>query len=226
MNKDLLSLSKCCLFEGKSLNEIDCLLSKINYKIKSFKRNEIVFSSNQIADTMGILLSGYANVQKLFPSGKVVIVTRKETSDLIAEPSIFSKAKYYPATVSVCSSCKILFIHKKEVLNLFLLDQTIMSNFLESVSNSMLILKQKIDILSFTGIQEKIAAFLIHEYKNNNSLIVNLPFSKKDWAEYINVSRPSLSRELKILEMNEILYFDKENIQIRNLDKLEQILIK
>lgn len=224
MNNILTILQNSNLFKNKSFDEINTLLSNIIYKIESFNKNEIIFSPNQIADTMGIILSGSLDIQKLFPSGKVVIVARKEKYDLIAEPSIFAKIKYYPTTVSVSKPCKILLIHKNELMKLFLMDENIMRNFLESVSNSMLVLKYKIEILSLNSIQERIVSFLIHACRDTHSNVITLPFSKKAWAEYMNVSRTSLSRELRKLEIDEILSFDNRTIEIKNLDKLEEIL--
>jgi CRP-like cAMP-binding protein len=228
---DLLSLlPKCSLFKDKSPTEIDYLLSRIVYKVDSFKKEDVIFSPNQPADTMGIILSGAVDVQKIFPSGKIVIVTRKTAPDLFAEPSLFSKSKHYPETICACKPCKILFIHKNELLKLFTIDQTIILNFLKSVSESMLVLKHKIGILSLNSIQEKIAGFLIHEYRhegpNENSRLITLPFSKKAWAEYMNVSRTSLSRELKNMEIAGVISVIKGKIKIVNFAKLEKILFQ
>ncbi len=117
---------------------------------------------------------------------------------------------------------------KTELLALFTLDRDFMLNFLESASNSTLILKHKIGILSLDSIQEKIAGFLVHDKKHvniaNGSNVVILPFSKKAWAEYMNVSRTSLSRELRILETEGIISFDKQMIEIKDWNRLEKIL--
>jgi len=221
-------LQKCILFKNKTPAEIEQLLSKTNYRIDSFQENEIVFSPLQTADKTGIILSGTVDVQKLFPAGKVVIIERKKSPDLIGGSSIFSRLEHYPDTVFASKPCEILFLLKSELLALFALDKDFMSNFLESVSNSTLILKHKIGILSLDSIQEKIAGFLIHNTKHDNkandSNPVTLPFSKKAWAEYMNVSRTSLSRELRILEREGIISFEKRKIEIRNWDSLVKIL--
>lgn len=228
MDNLLALLQNSSLFKNKTLQEIEGLLSKTNYKIESFKENEIVFSPLQTADKMGIILSGTVDVQKLFPAGKVVIIERKKCPDLIAESSIFSRLEHYPDTISVGKPCKILFLLKAELLELFTLDKDIMLNFLEGVSNSTLILKHKIGILSLDSIQEKIAGFLIHARKHANNAdapnTVILPFSKKAWAEYMNISRTSLSRELRILETEGIITFEKRMIEIKDWNRLEKIL--
>ncbi len=216
------------MFKNKSQDEICHLLSSVNYQIDSYKENEIIFSPLQPADKIGVILSGIVDVQKLFPSGKVVIIERKKSPDLIGESSAFSRLQHYPDTVSAGKACKILFLHKAELLELFALDQDFMLSFLESASNSTLILKHKIGILSLDSIQEKIAGFLIHDYKHDNELhgpyTITLPFSKKAWAEYMNVSRTSLSRELRRLETEGIISFDKRIIEIRDVERLEKIL--
>lgn len=223
-----LLLQKCSLFKNKTIDEIDGLLSKIDYRIAVFDEEEIILSPFQTANKLGIILSGIVDVQKLFPAGKVVIIERKKSPDLIGESSIFSRINNYSDTFLASRKCEILFLPKPEILKLFKLDNDLRSNILESVSNSTLVLKHKIGILSLNSIQEKIAGFLIHDNRHsnraNNSPVVELPFSKKAWAEYMNVSRTSLSRELRNLEKKGIISFNKRDIEIKDLKKLEKIL--
>jgi CRP-like cAMP-binding protein len=224
MNQKSSVLLNCALFKNKSLNEIEALLLKTQSRIDNFSESEIIFSPVQNDDQMGIILSGEVNVQKLFPTGKVVIIERKKNADMIAESSIFSKLDYYSDTFAACKPCQVLLISKNDLLKLFKLDPVILLNFLEHVSNSTLILKNKIGILSLDSIREKIAGYLIHDYKINQSCMITLPFSKKEWAEYMDVSRTSLSRELRGLEQEGILSFHKRTIEIKDMDRLEKIL--
>jgi CRP-like cAMP-binding protein len=211
-------LANCSLFQGKSVPEIEQLLKMFIYRNATFQKDEIIFSPNHPAETMGIILSGKVEVQKVFPSGKLVLITRKTAYDLCAEPSIFSRATHYPNQVSACKPCRMILIHKNEVLKLLRLDQTVVLNFLKSVSDSMLVLKHKIGILSLNSIQAKIAAFLFHELNhagNDHSVnLITLPFSKKAWSEYLNVSRTSLARELKKMATAQLITVDKKIIII------------
>jgi CRP-like cAMP-binding protein len=223
-------LANCSLFQGKSVPEIEQLLKKIIYRTATFQKNEVIFSPNQPADMLGIILSGTVDIQKVFPSGKLVMITRKTACDLFAEPSIFSRATHYPNQVSACKPCRIMLIHKNEVLKLLRRDETIMSNFLKSVSDSMLLLKHKIGILSLNSIQAKIAAFLFHALNHtddhNNVNLITLPFSKTAWAEYMNVSRTSLARELKKMALAQIITVNQKKIKIVNLEKLKQLFFE
>jgi len=227
MKHKLSALQKCEMFQNKTIYEIEALLSKINYKIESFAENDIIFSPVQNAEKIGILLSGSVDVQKIFPNGKMVIIERKKTSEVIGE-CIFSKYNLYPDNACACKPTKILFVLKTDLLKLFTLDNQIALNFLALTSNSMLILKHKIGILSLDSIQEKIAGYLVHylryENETNNTNIVTLPFSKKAWAEYMDVSRTSLSRELRKLEVEGILSFQNRTIKVMDINRLSKII--
>lgn len=228
--KDMVPLlRRCSLFENITPEQIKSLLEKTACRAGSFKENEVIFSPLHSADKIGIILSGTVDVQKSFPTGKIVLVQRKGAAEIIGESSIFSRLSYYPDTVIASKPSEILFISKGDLLTLFSMDRNFMSNFLESTSNYSLILTHKIGILSLTSIQAKIAGFLIH-YRNHRSgstdecTSITLPFSKKDWAEYMNVSRTSLSRELRKLEEERVISFEKRTIKVMNWPRLEEIL--
>jgi CRP-like cAMP-binding protein len=219
------TLRKSNLFKNKSVDEIDALLAKLHYKVQLFAENEIVFSADQLANTLGIILSGMVEVQKIFPSGRIVTVTSRGSFDLLADAAMFAETHYYPATISACKSSKIFLLPKTELLKLFSLDQAVMLNFLCSVSNRIFVLNRKIELLSLNSIQTKIAHFLISESEIHSSNIIQLPFSKKSWAEHINVSRTSLSRELRQLEKEGLITFNKRSIKIQDIEKLKRILL-
>lgn len=224
MDKLLQVLQQSALFHKKPLNEIAGLLAKIHYRIREYRENEIIFSVNQSADTLGIILEGCVDVKKDFLSGKVITVTTRSQFDLLADAAMFSGARYYPGTIFACKPSKIFLLHKQDLLQLFTLDQAIMLNFLCSVSNRMLALNQKIEILSLSSIQSKIAHFLVTQSQAQRSEIITLPFSKKAWAEHLNVSRTSLSRELRWLETANLIAFCNRTIHIKQLTKLSELL--
>ncbi|MBP2634572.1 MAG: cyclic nucleotide-binding protein [Firmicutes bacterium] len=224
MEKLLSVLQQSVLFKGKTRSEIADLLAKINYRVKEYRESEIIFSINHLADTLGIILEGEVDVKKDFCSGKVITVTTRSRFDLLADAAMFGGTQYYPGTLFASKPSKILLLNKKDLLQLFALEQTVMLNFLCSVSRRMLVLNQKIEILSLSSIQSKIAHFLISESQARRSAVIVLSFSKKAWAEHLNVSRTSLSRELRQLERDDLISFHKRTIRIKQLDKLQELL--
>ncbi|SCY76112.1 Crp/Fnr family transcriptional regulator [Alkaliphilus peptidifermentans] len=216
-------LGNCTLFNHLSIDELTQLLSDITYNIKYYNKNQVVFSPHHSSDTLGIILDGSVDVQKIFASGKAVTVNRKFQYDLIEDASIFANIDYYPSSISTCENSRILLINKNNILKLFSKDEKIMFKYLQSVSNRVLALNTIIEILSLNSVHAKIAYFLLVERNTQNSNIIKLKFSKKSWAEHLNVSRPTLSRELRNMNLEGIISFNKRTIEIHQIEKLEKL---
>lgn len=223
MSSSIRLLNHCVLFSHLSKEDIEEMLSDIVYTIRLYKKNEVVFSPHHFTDTLGIVLDGSVEVQKIFASGKVVTVNRRLPYDLIADASLFADINHYPSTITACENTQIFLINKSSLLQLFSKDQNIMANFLKAVSNRVLALNKTIDILSLNSVPAKIAYFLITEHRKQKSLTIKLEFTKKSLAEHLNVSRPTLSRELKNLQTKGMISFVKRRIEIHNLEKLEEL---
>lgn len=215
-------LVKCSIFNHLSFDEVACLLSNVQYSVKWYKKNEVVFSPHHSLDTLGIILNGSVDVQKIFASGKAITVSKRFQYDLIADASIFANIDCYPSTISACEKSYIFLLHKNNLIKIFSKDEKIMPKFLESVSNRVLALNTTIEILSLGSVSAKIAYYLLSQNKQSIN-IIKLKFTKKSLAEQLNVSRTTLSRELKNLQLQGIISFRKRTIEIHRLDKLEQL---
>ncbi|MBS4030654.1 MAG: Crp/Fnr family transcriptional regulator [Clostridiales bacterium] len=216
-------LNKCRLFNHLSPEKIVFLLSDIEYNVKLYSKNEVVFSPHHHSDTLGILLEGSVDVQKIFSSGKIVTVNRRFSPDLIADASIFAKIENYPSTITANENSSVFLINKSNLLKIFSKDKEIISKFLESVSNRVLALNSTIEILSLNSVAAKIAFFLLLEHSKQNSKTIMLTFTKKSLAEHLNVSRPTLSRELKNMQLRGIISLHNRTIRILSLEILEQL---
>ncbi len=216
--------SKTLLFSGKSTNQIESLTSNSNYIINNFKKNEVIFSPNKVCDKVGIILSGSVIIKKILVSGESLIIGEKVENDLIGISSIFSNVKYYPFSITSKENTDILIIYKNDLNNLLYKDTELMFNFVKALSCDNNVLNNKIDILSQASIKNKIIHYLLCEYDKNNSLTINLPFSKKIWAEYLHVQTPSLSRSLRDIEEEGLIKNKNRTFYILNIDRLRKVL--
>ena len=156
-------LNKCILFNHLSIDELSSLLCEITFNVKFYKKKEVIFSPLHHSDTLGIIMEGSIDAQKIFASGKVITVSRRFPYDLIADASVFANINYYPSTVSACENSHIWLVNKANLLKLFTMDNRIMVKYLESVSNRALALNSVIEILSLSSVPAKIACFLIQD---------------------------------------------------------------
>ena len=213
------------LFKSKNEYEIKNILSTIPYKIKDIQKNDIIFSVNQITNYVGILLFGNIEIQKNFASGKIVTISIRKKGEMFGEGSVFSKTNTYPCNIVAETKSKVLLISKTDLINIISNDIVLLNNLLNSLANRVLQLNLTTELLSYSSIQQKIAFSLLNlmtNYKKDN--IITLPYSKKTWSECLNISRPSLFRELKKLSTENVLSINNRNITILNNQYLHELL--
>lgn len=226
--KDILSLLiDSDLFKNKTKQEVDRYLSSIEYNVIDYNKGDLIFDVNQSTIYIGIILEGCIEVQKNLASGKTINILYKKSGELFGEGSVFSRTSTYPCNFFAKTKCTILLINKQNILSLLMDDLCLLNNFLNSFANRILTLNLKTELLSYSSIKQKIAfslLYILDEHKQNDTII--LPYSKRTWSEVLNVSRPSLFRELKILCDERIIHIQDRTINILNRDLLLDLLYK
>ncbi|MCR3922150.1 MAG: helix-turn-helix domain-containing protein, partial [Firmicutes bacterium] len=105
-------------------------------------------------------------------------------------------------------------IRKDLLLELCFTNKLFLQCFLQFISDTSLLLGDKIKHYLNRSIRESLINFLNYEYKKQNTLQIKLGFTKKALAEKIGVQRTSLSRELQKMKNEGLVQFDAESITI------------
>lgn len=219
------SLKKCALFNEFENEELEVVLSGINYKIDQYSKNQYIAMEGDPINGIGIVIQGSVEVQKCFPSGKTVAINRLHEGGVFGEVIIFSSKHVYPSAVVSTADSKVLFISKTDIIKLCKEHDQFLSKFMSTLSNKILMLSNKLKNLSYETIRGKIVSFLLEEYEEQQNSVIALRISKKELAEHFGITRPSLSRELIKMREEGYIAFDKNTITINSIDDLEDLLI-
>lgn len=122
MNNFFPDLVNSCLFYNLTASEISELINGCPYTIEEFPKNKVIFEEEDIHKKVGIILDGIVYIQKLYPNGKIVILEKRISGNLIGENLVFS-------TLTCCGGEKIITKTKSTIL---FLDYTIFKNLLFS----------------------------------------------------------------------------------------------
>jgi CRP-like cAMP-binding protein len=95
---------------------------------------------------------------------------------------------------------------------------------LQIVAKKALILNKKVEIFSLKSIRKKISTYLLQQYSIKNSFNFDIPLKRNELAEYLLVSRPSLSRELVNMQKEGIIDFHRNSFKIIDLNSLKACL--
>jgi len=217
------ALYNCSIFNGLDKAKIQDILLKTKYWVKQYGKNEFISREDQFSVYVGVIIYGCIEIQKILASGNVICIFHKNKGDMFGGAVVFSSETTYPCDVFSREDSKVLFFHKQDIFELCK-EPLIAENLLNGFANRIICFEKRLELFSYSSIQKKIALFLLNEVKASKNCIVNLPFTKKTWAEYLNVSRPSLCRELKKLCNNDIIKISTNKISILNEEALVDLL--
>lgn len=87
-----------------------------------------------------------------------------------------------------------------------------------------LMLQTKVELLTIKSIRGKISAYLLRQYAKAGTSLLELPLNRNELADYLNVSRPSLSREMCKMRDEGISSFHLSTTKIINMDALADMI--
>lgn len=95
----------------------------------------------------------------------------------------------------------------------FAYQHALLTNLLLALARQNVFLNQKVRILSQKGIRDRFLVYLSILPKSSTGF-VTVPFSRTDLAEYLGVNRSALSRELTLMEKENVIEISGRRIKV------------
>ena len=219
-------LEKSTLFSGVPTKELRDDLEAVPHHIQCYDKGEIVFHLMEDAKRIGVILEGLMQAQKPFPNGSQVNVSVRNPGEMIGPAAVFSRSQKYPCDVVSLEPSTIMMFRREDILLLLQKDLRIMKNFMAELATATYMLQQRLELLSYSGIAQKAAFYLLIQARQSGNNAIRIPESVSNWAMIMNVSRSSLHRELKKLEVDGIISYDPPTIKIHDPEALQNVLSK
>lgn len=212
------------LFNGIKRNEVILLLHCLTAQIHSFGKNECIVNSGESVHKFGLVLEGEAIIVKESAEGNRVIMNVVKKGGLFGEMFVFSSHKKWPVTVISQSSCKVLFLTNADLIarckNNCSWHVSLLQNFMKIISDKGLMLNKKVEYLSIKSIRGKICSYLLDQYQNTKNSTIILSLKRNELADFLNVSRPSMSREMCKMRDEGIIDFHLSTFRIKDIEAL------
>ena len=215
-----LFLTNVSLFKGLNPQEISDCLRKVDFKIKDYKKNEIVFFRGDILKKVIIIINGTTHGEMQKFNGDTIVINQMKSGEVLASAFLFGNDNIFPVDLVTLENSKFLLFDKEKYLNLIQSDKRLLLNFINEISNKSQLLSKRI-WFNFTHktIEEKILSYINENAKNNK--IKFLP-SISALAKKFQVTRPALSREISNLCKKKILTKIENNIYSINFSNFSK----
>ncbi len=212
------------LFKNIEEEELITILSCMQPVIKSFKKKDIIVIEKETISAIGIVLEGEIIVSKEDDAGERVIMAKLKQGDMFGEIGAYSN-HIWPASVAADTNCTILFLSPEKVVKICekvcIGHRMLIENMLAIIARKALKLNNKVEILTMKSVRKKISHYLLAQSLKSKSLVFEIPLKRIELAEYLDITRPSLSRELIRMQEEGIIHFQKNKFEIHSIERLK-----
>lgn len=219
-------LNHSLLFKGMDIQEIEEFLKSSASFVSTYEKNEIIFDMHEKPEYLFVLLEGSISVAKDSISGKRTLITNiDDPGNIFAEVYLFLPKEHYDYyTLALESNTRILKIPKSVFGSLGRenCNQKLVTNMLRILSQKAYNLTEKLQVLASGGLRQKLARLLLDGMDEDNNVI--LAMSRENMADYLNVARPSLSRELANMNAEGLIEVKGRQIKVLEPEELEMML--
>lgn len=219
---------KCALFRGIEESNYKHLMSCLGVQVKGFDEDEFLFLAGDEISQVGIVLSGRVEILKENMAGNKHIIAILEPSDMFAEGIVCTSSRISPVTVQAKESALIMQIPYERVIRTCGLSCNyhfgLIQNMMVVLGEKNVSLNWKLELLTLKGMREKLANYLLKTSYINGSKTFQVSLNRSELADFLNVSRTSMCRELTRMKDDGLIDLYGRSFKILDQERLAQCL--
>ena len=221
------ALQSAALFRGIAPEDLQTLLQCFNPLYKRYEKGEIAVAAGDPLSGVGLVAQGEVEILHENASGSKSLLSFAGQGQTFGEIAAFAGQTVWPATVTARTESVLMFIPPERFLGQCPracgFHKTLIQNMLKILSEKAIRLNKKVEYLEIKGIRPKLCAYLLEQRKRNGSDTFILPMSKSELADYLSVSRPSMSRELGLMRDEKLLDFYLSSVRLLDVEAIKKI---
>lgn len=220
-------MKKSYLFRHLPDEDLQILLDSPFLRVQSYQKGDLIFDESDKPSEIMLLIRGNLLIAQNTLSGKRMILSRiVDPGDTFGEVYVFKQLPAYDMYAETIERTSILFVDASllsgESKDPYLkIAEIMMRNQLMMFASKAYMMNRRLRILGSPSIREKIARLLIERQGKTNRVHV---MPREEMADYLNVTRPSLSREIGAMVKEGIIRNEGQTLVILDQKKLEEYI--
>lgn len=215
---------KTSLFRSLSREQISRL--GCVFRPARYRRNQILFFEGGAAQHLFALHSGLVKVVKSLENGKDRITGVLFPGELFGLETLNEAT--YPLTAVTLRDCEICAAPREEFVSFLQSNPDIAMGMIRFLVGELERVRVQITDMSFKDARMKVATFLIslvtsNGPSGNGSVSLNLPLSRQEISEILELSPETVSRTLTAFRREQLLTARGRHLVIQNLPGLEAV---
>lgn len=219
---DTRQLQQSMLFRGMTELEITKALQVLEAHEKSFQKGETLLIAGTITERMGLVLEGSVTIESNDVWGNRTIISHVGQGQVFAETYALLENEPMLVDVTASEDCRVFFLRSGRIQSL---KNSLEPWALKYITNLLTISMHKNLILSGRSfhtapktIRGRVMAYLNSVSLQKHSREFDIPFDRQQLADYLNLERSALSKELGKMQKDKLIFCKKNHFFIRQTD--------
>lgn len=215
---------KVSIFSVLTEEQLIKLTEKITHK--NYKKGQIIFFEGDISDKLYVINRGKIKIFKYTREGKEQILYILSEGDFVGDLSLLKKDEF-KFNAEALEDANICVLTKDDFDGIVRENPEIALEILQVVYDRIVKLENLIQSLSTKDIEARIASLLLGFVKDfgipkGDIIELELPLSREDIANYIGVTRETISRKLGSMQDQGVIeLMGSKKIIINDIEELE-----
>lgn len=206
------------LFLDMNALEINTALYILNARYQTFEKGEIILHAGGQTDCVCLVISGSVTIENNDMWGNRTILNIVDSDDFFAETYAILKDETMMVDAVANEQCAIMFLRIGGLFGSGFEGQPwsnkLVRNLLMISANKNLILSGRSFHISPKTARGRIMAYLNSVSLKKHSKVFDIPFDRQQMADYLNLERTALSKELSRMKQEKIIDFKKNHFEI------------
>lgn len=215
---DLAALSDIPLFQGIDAPGLEEMAEALRMHEERYCKDELILKAGTFTQSLGIVLAGSVTIESNDVWGTRTILGFAGPGEAFAETYAILPKEPLLVDVRSHESCRILFIrisllaHYAEAQKHWATQLS--QNLLMNAAKKNLMLSRRSFLIASKSVREKVMAYLNAESIKHKANTFEIPFNRQQLADYLNVERTALSKELSRMQAEGYISYRKNRFTI------------
>jgi len=200
----------------------------LNFADRVFKceKGRYLFQEGMLADELYVIISGKVQISKVTSDGRELSLRICGENDLCGELTLFTDSPRYLLSAMVLEEAEIAAINKDVLESEIFQNSKLAYEFMKWMSDHFRKTQTKFRDLVLNGKRGALFSTLIrmsnsYGIQKENEILINLPLTNQELANFCGTSRESTNRILSELKKDHIISVRKGKISILDLQYLK-----
>lgn len=204
-------------FRGLSPQELKSCLSAGAAREREYKKGSFILRAGETTAEMGVVLAGSVTIESCDMWGNLTILSHVDPGQVFGETYAYLQKEILPVDAVANQDCRVLLINIGLTLERgkgHSWREKMLQNLLAASFQKNLVLSSRSFHTASKSCRGRLLSYLSQEALKGGTREFDIPFNRQQLADYLNLERTNMSKELSKMQKEGLIEFRKNHFVI------------